>query len=308
MTRLGRNAGTVGLVVLCMVWFSSASLQAELALRWRFEPGQSFKQVLTQDMNTSAMLGAQVVETKIVQTVDIRWNVRAVDDQGVAELDQNFERVRLKMNAIGGLGFEFDSQSEEPATGIGKLLAPALKSLAQSKYRVKINPRGEILDVKIQEDATQALQAIPGIGQMITPDSLVGMVKNSLYPFPAEPVNAGDSWKSRVEHQLPQLGKMVEETNLTYVGQETVDGKPLERVNLAITTQIPQNAAKPADLKFAIKEQTTSGMLLFDQQAGHLTRVERTMKMVIDVQAQGRQFPQTINQVVTTQFEVAPPQ
>ena len=308
MTRLSRNTGMVGFLVLCTVWLSPASLQAELALRWRFEPGQSFKQVLTQDMNTSAMLGAQVVETKIVQTVDIRWNVRAVDDQGVAELDKNFERVRLKMNAIGGLGFEFESQSEEPATGIGKLLAPALKSLAQSKYRVKISPRGEILDVKIQEDATQALQAIPGIGQMITPDSLVGMVKNSLYPFPAEPVNAGDSWKSRVEHQLPQLGKMVEETNLTYVGQETVDGKPLERVNLSITTQIPQNAAKPADLKFAIKEQTTSGMLLFDQQAGHLTRVERTMKMVIDVQAQGRQFPQTINQVVTTQFEVAPPQ
>jgi len=308
MTPLRFGSAVCGGLVCLSFWLTSTASQAQVALRWKFQPGQTYTQVVKQELSTTAMIGPQVVDTKIVQTLDARWRVRSINDQGVAEIDQEFDRLQLSMQGAGGLSIDFDSKAAEPTAGIARLVAPALKVIANSKFKSKINSRGEIIDIQLQEQPGNAIQAIPGLGQLITKDSLVSMIKASLYPLPANAVGPGDSWTSKVEHQLPQIGKMIEEFQLTYVGPETVDGKQLHRVDLAVNTRIPVDPAKAADVKFAIKEQMTKGMLLFDQEAGAMNRFERTSKMVIDVEAQGKVFSQTTNQTVTAQFKLMPPQ
>jgi hypothetical protein len=308
MTPFRFGSAICGGLVGLSVWFASTATQAQVALRWKFQPGQTYTQVMKQELSTSAMIGPQVVDTKIVQTLDARWRVRSVNDEGVAEIDQEFDRLQLSMQGVGGLSIDFDSKAAEPAAGIVRLVAPALKAIANSKFKSKINSRGEIMDIQLQEQPGNAIQAIPGLGQLITKESLISMIKGSLYSLPATAVAPGDSWTSKVEHQLPQIGKMIEEFQLTYVGPETVDGKLLHRVDLAVNTRIPVDPAKVADVKFSIKEQMTKGALFFDQEAGVMDRFERASKMVIDVQAQGQVFSQTTNQTMTAQFELMPPQ
>ncbi|MDA1049849.1 MAG: hypothetical protein O3C40_05150 [Planctomycetota bacterium] len=114
---------------LLLVLASTGLLPAQTTLRWKFQQGQRLAQVVEQNMTMNAKVGDLDIETKMNQTIDATWHVTAVDDQGTATIQQDFTRVRMKMDAMGN-GFKFDSDDPQELAGIGALFAPALKALA----------------------------------------------------------------------------------------------------------------------------------------------------------------------------------
>ena len=49
--------------------------------------------------------------------------------KGDAVIEQKIDRIRMKMTAPGGQGFDYDTDSEEPAVGMAAMVAPAMEAM-----------------------------------------------------------------------------------------------------------------------------------------------------------------------------------
>jgi hypothetical protein len=280
---------------------------AQTTLRWKFQPGQTLQQTITQDTKTSITVAEQVIETTVNQVIDATWNVGQVDAEGNAQVTQEIKRIRMKLG--GMMNLEIDSASEVPAQGIGAMLGPAIQAMAKAKFQMKMTPRGEILEVEVSQEALDGLKSLPGGGQianMITKDSLINMIKQGTPSMPAGAVRAGDSWNSSTEMAAPQIGTMISDTKLTYGGPEVVDGRPLERIDLEMTLKLapPKEAAAVA---ITIKDQQAAGKLYFDNQTGRLDHSELVQNMTMQVTAGGQRFEQKIQTTMHVQLVPATP-
>lgn len=285
-------------LAVCLVLFSSASSSAQTTLRWRFQEGQTLNQSFHQDMKISMKVNDQNFDTAVKQTFDGVWRVGAVDADGSAEVVQQFTRVRMNLNAPTG-GFDFDSQSDEQPTGIGALMAPALKAMAKARFTMKMTPQGEIEHVEVSEETVRALQSLPGAAQMggaFTKEGLVNMVKQGSTSFPSEPLQKGGSWLNKLETELPQLGKMEAVSKLTYAGPEEVEGKSLERINVDLTTKIVPQQGGLAQV--SINDQKSQGAVYFDNTAGRISHSEMLQNMNLSVTVGGNNYEQRIEQTI----------
>ena len=66
------------------------------------------------------------------------------------------------------------------------------------------------------------------MGNLFSKESLVNMIKQGAPAMPKQPVKPGAKWSSTLEVAVPQVGKMVSLTTLTYMGPAEGGGKPLE--------------------------------------------------------------------------------
>ena len=75
-------------------------------------------------------------------------HVEEIDSDGNAVLLT--KAVRRKTKIEGGWKYEFDSKSSERDTGteIGTAVTPYFERLTGSEYRIKLTPRGNVVEVK----------------------------------------------------------------------------------------------------------------------------------------------------------------
>lgn len=296
MSRASRfSLGLAGLTLL-FVLVSTVSLPAQTTLRWKFQQGQQFKQVIEQTMNMTAKVGDQDIETKMNQTIDAKWNITAVDEQGTATIEQDFTRIQMKMDALGN-GFEFDSNEEKELEGIGALVGPALKALASTKFTLTMSPLGKIDEVEVSEEAVKALQSIPGagsLGGMFSKQGLVKMIKQGSHAFPAGAIKRDETWTIKSENELAQIGKMEVLSKLTYAGPQVVDRKNLERINLEVKTTLPADGNSLVGLK----DQSATGAIYFDNAAGHIDHSTLEQNMTMAIKFGGQEIEQKIKQTI----------
>src|SRR5688572_29896240 len=65
---------------------------AQTQLRWKFSDGQKRHYSITQDMEISANVGGRKIDTTMVQVIDMTWNVKKVDANGTARMEQSIDR------------------------------------------------------------------------------------------------------------------------------------------------------------------------------------------------------------------------
>jgi hypothetical protein len=296
MSRASRFSLGLACSALLFVLVLPVSLSAQTTLRWKFQKGQQLSQVIEQTMNMNAKAGDLDIETKMNQTIDAKWNVTAVNDQGIATIEQDFTRIRMKMDALGN-GFEFDSDDPKELTGIGALVGPALKALASTQFTLTMSPAGKIDKVEVSDDAVKALKSIPGAGQlgaMFSKEGLVKMIKQGSHHFPDGALEKGDSWTIKSENELTQVGKMVVNSKLTYAGPEQVGGKQLERIDLEVTTELP----KKGNDMITLKDQSATGTIYFDNSAGRISHSTLVQNMTMGITLAGQTIDQKIKQTI----------
>lgn len=297
----------VTLLVLSLSLLSTSSF-AQTTLRWKFTPGQKLNQVMEQDMKMAMKFGDQPFKTTIKQTIDGVWEVKSVDDQGNAEVVQQFQRIRMKLGGVAGLGFDIDSDSDEAVEGIGGRLTPAIKAMAKSRFTVKMSPQGENKEVEVSPETVKAFKSLPGVGQagnLFSKESLVTLVKQGSHTLPTDPVKKGDSWTTQTESPVPRLGKMVSDVTFTYAGPEQVDGKTLERIDLEIALKLAPKEENAATPNITLKDQKSSGTLYFDNAAGRLSHSKIVQQMVLEVGVGDQSITQDITQNVTVRLQPA---
>jgi Family of unknown function (DUF6263) len=273
-------------------------------LRWKFNVGDKFNYAVTQDMTMNVNAGpAGQMATTMKQTMDMTWNVKAVNDSGDAEITQSVDQVKLSMNMPTGQTMEYDSKSDEAPTGMAAMVAPTYDAMTKGEFSFTISPRGEISDVKVPPEVIEELKKSPGagmMGDMASAEGFQKMIMQGSLVLPEEAPQSGESWSNTTTMNNPATGKQTIETSYSYVGTKEVNGvtmavfKPTVKMEFAGTDM----------MQMKVTEQETDGEILFNVDAGRLDSSKMQQKVKIDTTIAGQTLQQQIDQLV--QVKVTP--
>lgn len=289
------------MVVLGYGALSAATVQAEGPLRWKLKAGEALRHQMKQDMNMKMDAGpAGKLTTTAVQTMDMSWNVKNVTENGDVIIEQNIDRIRVKMAAPGGQGFEYDSESEEPAVGVAAMVAPVFEAMTLGSFEFKMSPRGEISDVQVSKELIEAIKNAPGGdtgGEDKAIEQFKSMVSQVAFVLPEEAPQPGKQWTTKIAVVNPAAGNQSVETTYTFEGFREVDGITYAVIKPSMKMELAGNPMM--DMK--IKEQTTSGEVLFNVASGRLGSMEIDQAITLDIIAAGQTMPGTIDQKIEVQ-------
>jgi hypothetical protein len=290
----------LAVVTVVAVLSDASTTRAEDPLRWKLETGQKLNYNMVQDMTIGVAggpLGNQNMQ--IHQVMNMIWDVVEAKEDGDALIRQKFDRVQTKMT-MPPLGVvEYDSASDQAPVGIAAMLAPVYKALTEAEFELTMTPRGEIKDVMIPEKLIEALKASPNaaaLGDLATPDGFKKMMSQSALVLPENAPQAGEQSETKVEMGAPFGGKQIVQTTYRYDGTKDIDGVTCAAFQPTMTM------AYEGENQPKIKEQESSGEILFNIAAGRLHSSKLDQKMTME-QAAGMLM--TINQKIAVEVKPA---
>jgi hypothetical protein len=274
---------TSSLVALAALLLAAADARAQTLLRWKLQPGEKFRVEFSQKSDLETTVGTKPLKMSIDMTMDMNWSVDAVDQQGVAQLTQSFSRLAMKMDIPGTGAIQFDSAAPAPAAGPAKDIAAAVAPLIGAPFVLKMNDRGEILEVKLSDEATKAFEAAAAdarLKSVFSKESISETLRQSSAVLPEKPVQMGESWNVVTQTASP-LGLVKQASTYTYDGTESRDDRTLEKIKVESTLTLDKQQ-DPSSPKIVLKEQQQSGTLYFDPAAGRFVDSEITQKLTTE--------------------------
>ena len=272
----------------------SMCCQADELLRWKFTAGEAFDYQMTQDMNMNMAAGpAGQMATTAEQTMNMTWSVKSIDDKGDAVIGQKVSRIRMKMTAPDGQGFDYDTDSEAPAVGMAAMMAPTMEAMTASEITFTMSPRGEVHDVKISDELSAAIKNGPG-GESGAIEQFKSMISQVAFVLPENPPKTGETWTTKIAGNNPAGGNQSVETTYTYDGTREADGTTFAVIKPSMSMQLANNPM----MEMKMKEQKTDGEVLFDVEAGRLHSMSINHHITLDMVAAGQTMPGTIEQKI----------
>ncbi|HMF36918.1 MAG TPA: DUF6263 family protein [Isosphaeraceae bacterium] len=287
-------------------------------LRWKFKPGETLRYTMVQQ-TTQEMKGAEVeklqqelqnqtgrrkamgqdFKTSLNQTVDLHWSVKNVASDGVAELSQTIDRVRIKVEGPGN-SFEFDSQAgKDPEGPIASQLTPMLKGLVGAEFTFKMNGRGELSEIKVPRKLLDSLrQAGPpaNAGGMFSEEGMKNMISQSSLTLAEGPLEKGESWTQQAKVPVPPLGTMVLDKTYTFDGPSSKEaGLDL----ILLDTNVTLEPAADSDIAVKITSQKGTGEFAFDPQAGRVVSSRVNDKLQMSLSVKGQELEQSTDTVTS---------
>jgi hypothetical protein len=287
---------TLSLLLLAGAAFliSVPAAHAQKVLRYQFRPGEKRDMLIDQDMRMTMGIADQNIRMQVKQNIQFRSEVTAIGADGAARINQRVTRVNMASTGIPGADFRFDSQSNEEPKGVAAAIAPIFRAMMAGNVTLTMTPQGAIQDITLPEEmlaATERAAGLPGVSDMLSKETLTQMMKESAVNFPLEGVRSGQSWTETLTMKTPVSGTQTVNTTYTYLGEEEVDGRVLDKIGIALTMEFGD---VPAEVQLKITEQDSNGVLYFDNVAGEFVRSNLTQKMKMDVTAGENAIKQTI--------------
>ncbi len=279
-----------GLVVLCQ------PLYADKLLRWKLQPGQTLQLDFEQDMDMNTSLMGNKMRSSANMGMAIRWEVAEVSADGVAKINQSIQRLTMKMRSPGEQQVEFDTLQPVATEGIAAHLATAINPLVGVGFVQHMTNRGEVVDVDLTEESARAMQesaAGEQLQQLFSQDGLQALLGQAATVLPHHPIKPGDHWTGTSDLNSP-AGKLVMETTYTYVGTETQDGRPLERIDVEIDVDFG-NGPNALGLDVEVSEQNNKGTIYFDEQLGQFASSDIVQEMTMETKLGEQTHRQQLN-------------
>lgn len=288
--------------LLGSAWAASQS-DAEDALQWKFTKGEKLDYVMTQNMDMSMNAGPQgQMKMTMKQQMDMTWEVQGIEENGNAKISQSIDRIQMKMS--GPQDVEYDSQSKEAPQGLAAMIAPSFDALTKGKFVLTMTPLGEIVDVVVPQEVVDALKNTPGakmLGEMGSAEGLKQMMSQGSMVLPKEMPEKGSQWTHAMEIKMPMGGTQKTITTYTYEGTKDVDGTTYAVVKPTVKTTYEGNGA----MTLTVKDQKSSGEILFDPKAGRMASSNLDQDMTLDVNVSGQALSQSLHQVVEVKITPA---
>jgi hypothetical protein len=293
----GTRWGAAGLALAAWACLAAQPAFGADTLSWKFKPGETLRYTMEQNTTQGMKAMGQEFKTKLTQTVDLHWSVKSVSSDGVADLGQTIDRVRTKVEGPGTT-FEFDSQSDKAPEGpIAPVLAPLLKALVNAEFTFKMNPKGELSDVKIPPKLIDSLKnAGPAAvgGGMFSEEGLKNLISQSSLSLPGGVIDPGKTWNSKARLPLPMIGTMIMDKNYTYDGPGSGG---LSKISL--NTKVTLEPAADSNVAVKITSQDGKGEFSFDPEAGRVQSSQINDKLQLSLSIQGQTLEQTTDTVTT---------
>jgi hypothetical protein len=276
---IGRSFCRVVMVFTAALFTTAATpSRAEELLRWKLNAGETLHVELAQKSELETNVANKPVKMKLDMGFGLKWQVESVSETGVARIAQSFTRLRLKMELPKQDPVEYDSAAETKPTGPAKDVADAVGPLIGAKFFVSMNDRGEIVDVKLSDEAAKLLEtpAAARWKETISKEGLTDLLRQSAAVLPEKPVAKGASWTVPTSSKSP-LGPLKLSHKYTYQGAEERGGKMLAKIAVQTTLELEASKGKPQ-----LKEQKHSGLLYFDAEAGRFVETEVNQELATE--------------------------
>jgi hypothetical protein len=198
---------TTRILVALALLAAPAFAQDKVELRWKFKEGQVHTFRNTQKNITS--FGGQQMEQEQGQTQQM--TVKAVDAQGVADLE--FKITGMSVKARGLQEMEWDSEKDKD--GPGDPQSQMLSRMLGQTFLTRMSPAGKVLEVKgmdkildaMLKDAGQEAQlAATQLKEMFSNDAQKGMMQQMAPQLPERAVGKGDTWQNDFTLKFPMMG------------------------------------------------------------------------------------------------------
>ncbi len=298
-SRVFRFVSLLGLAAFAIL---AQPAHGQTLLRYKFQVGQkcwlTSHQTMQMEMNMPGAEGQPPITSNTTMRFD--WEITAVDSAGVATFTQTARKVQMKMQGPQGIAMDYDSESDDEPEGIAKMMAPVLGAMIGKPYVIRMDSQGNILELKLPEGVAEEMKKLPGMGQMADMFSEEKMKNMSqLAAFPEGPVKIGDTWSSTATVKNEVTGDMTTDTKFTYQGPEVVKGRELQKIGQTLTLSFAPGG------KVAVKltDQSTEGVLYFDNAQGRFVRSDVKTKMTMQMSMMGQQISQQIETSTTMELE-----
>jgi len=279
------------LLALLLSTIPTGDAEAQTLLRWKLKAGQSFAVQTQQHTDSDVSFGGKSAATKIDVDLDSTWSVVAAHDDRLT-INQTIDRIVVSLVPPQGSPLQYDSAAQVRPTGQAANLASALKPLIAAAVEVKMNGRGEILDVKPANQAAEWMfvetKSDPADSSSVGRRDVRQILRKPLIVFAESPVADGGTWNRR-ENVL--VYPLTFEQNSTYrlAGKLEREEKRLVKIetssqlNHEPTAAIPAGGQGPGEKRtIKIKSQEQTGTILFSPEEGHVIEAEQTQKLVTE--------------------------
>jgi hypothetical protein len=269
-TQSTLRAIALGLALAVPTGFSGSLAEAKATLRWKFQEGETLKYTSNQVVSTKILDpdGKELKQTTSL-VIDMTWKVKSVEaSTGTAVMTQTIDRIRTTASLPFGK-FSFDSKEAAEAPGP----AASLFKLVGAEFTLKMNPRGELSEIKLPEKLLSALQAgqdQAGSQVPYSEEGLKNMLVTTSVLLPEGPVDPGAKWSRKLTIPTggPDQTRTIEQV-YTYTGP----GASGETIELVTAFDAPK--ADPS-LPVSVKAQESKAKIDFDATAGRLKEIAAT--------------------------------
>jgi Family of unknown function (DUF6263) len=276
------------LVTIALLAFSVMALPRPLAgqmlLRWKLKPGQSLAVVTKQQTESQVAFSGKSATTKIDIDLALEWVVTAADESQIT-LKQTIERAAVKLSTPQNAVIEFDSSATARPPGQARDLAEAIRSLVGSRVEIKMDTRGNILDVSPASDAAKALLAADDKAARAGSSSrgtIQHLLRRPLIILPEKAVAKDEEWTAASDLQTA-AGAFKQLTTYRLAGTTEKAGMQVQSIEM--TTKLdPQATGSNASSsgQIAIKTQKQTGTILFSADQGRVVEAEQTQQLVTE--------------------------
>lgn len=283
------------LCLTCIVAPSLATAQSGTSLRWQFPVGRIIKVAMTQQMENSQKIGEETIETEMVTKNLMVWEVVDVSDAGVATVKSEIKRMTMTMETPSGK-VEIDSDSDAELEGMAKAVGESLLKLVGKPFMQTMDARGEVISVDFPESFAE-------VTKVMGKEAMEKLIKNASPVFPDRELGEGESWSQ--ESLTPMqggMGAMKIDSTYTYTGQENVDGKMLDVVDMDMKMGFEMPEDSPTRME--LTDQKTSGKMYFDSVKGHTSKIRVEQTITMDVTMESQSITQTMTNRTEGTFEL----
>jgi hypothetical protein len=305
---LNTRHGSKILLVLAVVLIGNSAFGAESPLRWKFKEGDSLNYVLNRNVEGKLVLSGSPIGIKMGMAFDTTWNTKSVGADGTANVEQTIDRIQISMSSpLGGGDLSYDSKKTDSASGvIWQQIGPMVEGMLGQTFKVKISPLGRVSDIELPAKLNEAIQkqqqspnrqAGFGIGGgAFSEKGIKELIEKSVLPLP-EAVPAKDvTWMQHFENVMRGMGTQMSDTTFSHSGQETQDGKQLEKIT-AVTELTFEPVENPmADLEITSQEGTAA--FYFDAQAGRMVKASGTQVFAMEISG-ARELTQELKETMS---------
>jgi hypothetical protein len=299
-----RVARTLALALLVAGFGSSTAFaQSKTLLRWKFKPGETLAYTMASTTVTTGQdpTGREMKRT-IELTLDMTWAIKGVDASGLASLTQTIDRVRISMSSPGS---KISADSKEAGDG-ESLFGPMFKLLVGAEFYSKMNPRGELTEIKLSDKLLANLnEAEGGPKGQFSEEGLKNILMQMVVPLPEAGVASGENWvrKLTIPTNVDGQNRPIEQI-FTFRGPDPA-ATGLEAIDY--TTRMEPLKLDPRT-PVVYKKETADGRFDFDNVSGRIVKSNSQEVMEFTMTMQGKEFPQKVetSRILTLSKDKAP--
>lgn len=301
-----RTSAILALFVAFIAGPAIAQVKLERKLR---EGAEETAHIETSSQQVLTLAGMDV-ETKSTQFIIATSKTGKRSSDGDVSIVSQIDKLQSEVSLPGGLKISFDSGAPDKKAD-NPLLEPILQTLrvsAKAKWTTHYDKANQLKSVEL--DKSLADMVDDAYKSQFDPERRKKTLQQELAALPDKPVMKGDSWTRTVEMDLGAGQLFTLENRYEYLGTESVDGKPLDKIGLTTTSvSFSQDQSTNAPAKVTeseLKVADSTGAILFDRDKGAAVRttsklhVQGTLKLSIN----GMEFPGKLDLTIETKNSV----